>query len=54
MEKYLKISFSIVIVHVITQANIQFYTWHTLMELFGKTDDWQQIYKQTNSVFYLC
>ena len=25
---------------------------HTLMELFRKTDDWQQIYKQSSSTFY--
>ena len=27
-------------------------TGHILTELFGKTDDWQQIYKQTNSNIY--
>ena len=25
---------------------------HILAELFGKTDNWQQIYKQTNLIFY--
>ena len=27
-------------------------TRHILTEVFGKTDDWQQIYKQTNSNIY--
>ena len=26
--------------------------WHVLPELFGKTDNWWQIYKQAKSTFY--
>ena len=33
------------VVHVIRHA-------HILTELFRKTDNWQQIYKQANSTFY--
>ena len=31
---------------------IFFFEGHTLSELFGKTDNWRQIYKQTSSTFY--
>ena len=29
------------------------FTGHILTELLGKTDNWRQIYKQTNSTSYL-
>ena len=48
-----KISVSKSTVHVIKYANFELYrTVHILTELFGKLENWRQIYKQTSSTLY--
>ena len=51
IDRYLKNGISKSIVLVVRHANFQLYKVHP-MELFRKPRNWQQIYKQTSSIFY--
>ena len=48
-DRYLKNDVSKSIVHVIKHANFSFIRY-ILLKLFGKTDKWRQLYKQTSKL----